>query len=184
MNPKYLLKLAAVILFCALVNSCSSDLDFDQINDFSAEPEIAANLAYFELPIPSSIPSLPLFTFPPVNAKFDILRDASVSKRLSEATLFFEVENINVKQYEVVVEFKDVNDRVLDRIAITEAEAKYDDVSKKLSKSVTYKSSQLDILKLATSIDFTASIVRVTPLTIANDTLKFRSSAIIKLALQ
>lgn len=184
MNPKYLLKLAAVILLCVLANSCSSDLDFDQINDFSAEPEIAANLAYFELPIPSSIPSLPLFTFPTVNAKFDILRDASVSKRLSEATLFFEVENINVKRYEVVFEFKDVNDRVLDRIAITEAEAKYDDVSKKLSKSVTYKSSQLDILKLATSIDFTASIVRVTPLTIANDTLKFRSSAIIKLALQ
>ena len=64
MNPKTLLKIATVILFCAIASCCSSDLDFDQINDFSAEPEIAANLAYFELPIPSTIPSLPSFTFP------------------------------------------------------------------------------------------------------------------------
>ena len=97
--------------------------------------------------------------------------------------MFFEVESINVKQYEVIVAFKDVNDHVLDEITINETEAKYDDVSKKLSKSVTYKNSQLNVLKLATSIDFTASIAPATPLTIANDTLKFRSSAIIKLAL-
>ncbi|MEZ7513705.1 hypothetical protein [Flavobacterium frigidarium] len=181
MNPKYLLKLAAIILFCALASSCSSDLDFDQINDFSAEPEIAANLAYFELAIPSS---LPLFKPLTVNAKFDILRDASVSKRLSEATLFFEVENINVKQYEVIVAFKDINDHVLDEITITEAEAKYDDVSKKLSKTVTYDYFQLYILKLAASIDFTAKKIAITPPTVVNDTLKFRSSAIIKLALQ
>lgn len=182
MNPKYLLKLAAVILFCALANSCSSNLDFDQINDFSAEPEIAANLAYFELAIPSSISSLPPFTSTPVNAKFDILRDASVSNRLLEATLFFEVESINVKQYEVIVEFKDDADQILERITIDQND-NFDGVNK-LSKEVTYLKSDLDFLKLATSIDFTAKKIAITLPTVVNDTLKFRSSAIIKLALQ
>jgi hypothetical protein len=182
MNPKTLLKIATVILFCAIASCCSSNLDFDQINDFSAEPEIAANLAYFELPIPSSIATLPLFTFPPVNAKFDILRDASVSNRLSEATLFFEVENINVKQYGVIVEFKDDADQILERITIDQND-NFDGVNK-LSKEVTYLKSDLDFLKLATSIDFTASIAPASPPTFVNDTLKFRSSAIIKLALQ
>lgn len=182
MNPKTLLKIATVILFCAIASSCSSDLDFDQINDFSAEPEIAANLAYFELAIPSSIPSLPPFTPTPVNAKFDILRDASVNKRLIGATLFFEVENINVKHYGVIVEFKDDADQILERITIDQND-NFDGVNK-LSKEVTYLKSDLDFLKLATSIDFTASIDPATPPTVVNDTLKFRSSAIIKLALQ
>ncbi|NRT12860.1 hypothetical protein [Flavobacterium sp. 14A] len=176
----------AILLYCNLfLSSCSSDLNFDQINDFSAEPEIVGNLAYFELPIPSSIPSLPPFPFPTVNAKFDILRDASVSDRLLEATLFFEVENINVKQYEIIVEFKDVNDRVLDRISIPEAHAKYDDINKKISQTESYTNSRLNILKSATNIDFTVlKIASTTPIIVtSSDTLKFRSTATIKLAL-
>lgn len=99
--------------------------------------------------------------------------------------MFFEVENINVKQYEIIVEFKDVNDRVLDRISIPEAHAKYDDINKKISQTESYTNSRLNILKSATNIDFTVlKIASTTPIIVtSSDTLKFRSTATIKLAL-
>jgi hypothetical protein len=33
-----------------LLFSCSSNLDFDQVNDFKLEPVFIANLTYFEIP--------------------------------------------------------------------------------------------------------------------------------------
>lgn len=57
----------AILLYCNLfLSSCSSDLNFDQINDFSAEPEIVGNLAYFELPIPSQYLRYLHFHFQPL----------------------------------------------------------------------------------------------------------------------
>lgn len=179
MNPKTLLKIATVILFCALANNCSSDLDFDQINDFSAEPEIAANLAYFELLSNTAAPADSVGTA----VKFDLLNESFLRDNLNKVTLQFELESKEVKQYKVKITFKDDADQILERITIDRND-NFDGVNE-LSKEVTYLKSDLDFLKFAKVIEFKVTKIGVTrPIVISDDTLKFRSSAIVNLLVQ
>ena len=170
----------AILLYCNLfLSSCSSDLNFDQINDFSAEPEIVGNLAYFEY---LSNTAAPLFSIEKT-VPFDFVNEKFVANNVDYVKLLFELESKEARNYQVELVFKDEFDQPIENITIDQSD-NFDGINK-LTKEKEYSNSELDFLRMARSIEFTISkIGTTTPLILSDDLIKLRSSALINLVIQ
>ena len=105
----------AILLYCNLfLSSCSSDLNFDQINDFSAEPEIVGNLAYFEY---LSNTAAPLFSIEKT-VPFDFVNEKFVANNVDYVKLLFELESKEARNYQVELVFKDEFYQPIENITI------------------------------------------------------------------
>ena len=101
----------AVLSF--LINSCTSDLNFEQTNDLVVEPVIVSNLASFDIPtnqfFTGGIEKTQLIDIP----NFDLFKDLFFKDNLTKVEFFFEFNNTIKRNFEVDLVLLDANDSQL-----------------------------------------------------------------------
>ena len=93
--------------------SCSDSLDFDQVKDLNAEPEVEASLIVVEVP-ESFINSAAEVNFFDQNFNFDAFNSNIFANRVLEGTITYVVENTTSKEITITIEFLDESGAILD----------------------------------------------------------------------
>lgn len=98
------------ILFLTIVSSsCSSNLDFNQVNDLQLEPAYIANLAHFDIPakefVAGGIEQSVVYAVPTV----DVFNDAFFRDNLVRADFAFKINNTINRAYTLDITLLDAN---------------------------------------------------------------------------
>jgi hypothetical protein len=165
------------LLFCAfLLFSCSSDLNFDQVNDFKIEPVFVANLAYFNIPANRLIDDGGTNVYPDVR-DFDVFKEKFFTERLKKAEFDFEVENNINRAFVLNMLLLNDQNEVLQTISFTVPSYKGTPNVIKYPTEV-FENARLDLLKQTQKIGFVVIIASGPPLNSQSEgNLKLRSSA-------
>lgn len=170
-----------VLLFATL--SCSSDVDFDQVNDFELKPVVTANLAAFDIkanqfviggveqPVAGDVMS------------FKVFNDANFINNIRRTDLYFDFNNTINRAFTINLIFLDANDGRL--YSIRFFVPAYSGNANVVTKTEIFEGATLDILKKTEKIAFVIALMPGTALTSNSlGSLKMRSSATIYFAAQ
>jgi hypothetical protein len=154
--------LIAVLVLCSF--SCSSDLDFEQANDFGVQPVVTTNLAYFEAKAPYfEVAGGGAYPFPYI-ANVDFFDTSFVNDNLIKTELYFRIKNTIARAYVFNITFLDINNAPIKLITIdVVASVNGTEVLEELTE--TFDASDIDILKNTTKMVFSVTILPGTPLT-------------------
>lgn len=118
MKPHIIHRIVMVLFSTVLFLSCSSDLDFDQVNNFTIEPVFVANLAYFDLKANDITGDGSGYQIPEVTEDFDVFKNRFLNERLTKAELDFEMENTINRAFKVEMMLIDQNNKTLETITL------------------------------------------------------------------
>lgn len=141
------------VFFSMLISCTQQTLNFDQIDDLKAEPEIEASIVYIEAP--ERIINLATQTnFFTGDFNFDAFSSDFFAERVIEGTVTYVVENTTSKALEVTVEFLDESGTVLDTEEFSIGPAP----TAILQREIAYGGSgrSIDIIKNTSSIRVSA----------------------------
>ena len=98
------------MLFLTIVSSsCSSNLDFNQVNDLQLEPAYIANLAHFDIPakefVAGGIEQSVIYAVPTV----DVFNNAFFRDNLVRADFDFKINNTINRAYTLDITLLDIN---------------------------------------------------------------------------
>ncbi|KAF2081928.1 hypothetical protein [Flavobacterium sharifuzzamanii] len=176
MRLSSLSRISSILFSVFLLFSCSSDLDFDQINDFKLEPVFVANLAYFD------IPANRLVDDGGTNIgydyrDFDIFKNKFFTERLKKAEFDFEIENSIDRAFVLNMLLLNEKNQILQTISFTVPSYKGTPNVIKYPTEV-FENARLDLLKQTQKIGFVVIITAGPPLNSGSvGNLKLRSSA-------
>ncbi|MBZ4034408.1 hypothetical protein K6T82_06505 [Flavobacterium sp. 17A] len=175
MKSKYY-HFSSIILLVFLFFSCSSDLDFDQVNDLKLEPAFVANVAYFDIPANKLIDDGGNHEADDARS-FDVFKDKFFNDHLKKAELDFEIENTIDRAFVVNLFLLDANEKVLQTITFNVPAYRGAANVIKYPTEV-FENERLELLKQTVKIGFKISISSGTPLNSQSlGSLKFRSGA-------
>ncbi|HQE33490.1 MAG TPA: hypothetical protein PLZ71_01830 [Flavobacterium alvei] len=158
--------------------SCSSDLDFEQVNDLKLEPIAVANLAAFDIKANQFVVGGVEQSLVGDVMDFDVFSDVDFSKNLSRVDLFFEFNNTINRAYNVNFYLLDDNNSKLYTIPFFVPANSGSPIV--ISKTEIFENTKLDILIKTKKVAFVITMLPGTPLTDASvGNLKMRSSATI-----
>ncbi|AOW11126.1 hypothetical protein EM308_17470 [Flavobacterium gilvum] len=147
--------------------SCSSDLNYDQVNKFNAKPVVVANLAYFHADAPDFVVNGNEVPLPPYTGPVGFFDNSFVNQNLIKAELNFRVKNTINRSFTIYITLKENDGTVVENIPIS-VEASVDG-SEKLGYSdpspFVFPESQIDLLKRTTQMTFEVNMDPGTPLT-------------------
>jgi hypothetical protein len=174
-------KFLGIFILSILSLSCSSDLDFNQVNDLKLEPVLIANLASFDIQANQFVIGGAEQPLSGDLLDFNIFKDSYFNKSLVRADFFFEINNTINRAFKLNVVFLDTNNLPIYSIPF--------DVpanTSGITKNEIFQNSQLDLLKRTTKIAFVIILPPGTPVLTENSlgSLKLRSSATIYLVLE
>lgn len=176
MKSKLLSTISSLLFSVFLLFSCSSDLDFDQVNDFKIEPVFVANLAYFNIPANRLIDDGGTNIYPDVR-DFDIFKESFFNERLKRANFDFEIENNINRAFVINMLLLNAENQVLQTITFTVPSYKGTPNVIKYPTEV-FENARLDLLKQTQKIGFVVIIASGPPLnTQSEGNLRLRSSA-------
>ncbi|MNK77925.1 hypothetical protein D3C87_975420 [compost metagenome] len=176
MRSSSLSKISSIIFLVFLLFSCSSDLDFDQVNDFKIEPVFVANLAYFDIPANKLVDDGGTNIYPDVR-DFDVFKDKFFNERLKKAEFDFEIENNINRSFVINMLLLNDQNQVLQTISFAVPSYKGTPNVIKYPTEV-FENARLDLLKQTQKIGFVVIIAAGPPLNSESlGNLKLRSSA-------
>jgi hypothetical protein len=161
-----------VIFFCF---SCSSDLDFNQTKDLELAPTVVTNFMNFDAKatvfVKNGIELSPI-SETQSSAGFN---DIFLRENLVQAKLYFEITNTIARSYIMNFVFYDVNNQPLHTINFDVPA--YNGNSDLITKTETFDSTTVVILRSTVSIGYEIIMLPGTPLTENSlGSLKLRSS--------
>lgn len=165
-----------IFIAAFLFFSCSSDLDFDQVENLKLEPVLVANLAYFDLPANEIIDNGNAQVAADVDG-FDVLKNKFANKHLKKAVFNFEIDNTINRAFSVAIVLLNDNEDILDTSTF-QIPAYSGGISSIKFPPEVFENQRLEVLKQATKIGFIVRIASGPPLnenSLGN--LKLRSSA-------
>ena len=176
MRSNSLSKISSILFSVFLLFSCSSDLNFDQVNDFKIEPVFVANLAYFNIPANRLIDDGGTNVYPDVR-DFDVFKEKFFTERLKKAEFDFEVENNINRSFVLNMLLLNDQNEVLQTISFTVPSYKGTPNVIKYPTEV-FENARLDLLKQTQKIGFVVVIASGPPLNSDSEgNLRLRSSA-------
>lgn len=176
-------KILAIIILSVLSVSCSSDLDFNQVNDLKLEPVAEANLASFDIPATQFVTGAIEQTLTSDLLDFNVFRDSYFKKSLVRTDLFFEFNNTINRVFIINLIFLDANDTPIYTIPFNVPA--YSGVPKSVTKTEIFENTQLDLLKTAIKFAFVITMSPGPALSESSlGSLKFRSSATVYLVFE
>ncbi|WP_304199251.1 hypothetical protein [Flavobacterium alvei] len=171
-------KFLKIFILSILFISCSSDLDFNQVNDLKLEPVAVANLAAFDIKASQFVIGGVEQSLVGDVMNFDVFSDVDFSKNLSRVDLFFEFNNTISRAYNISFYLLDDNNTKLYTIPFFVPANTGSPVV--ISKTEIFENTKLDILIKTKKVGFVITMLPGTPLTDASvGNLKMRSSATI-----
>lgn len=183
MKANVLNRIPKILVFAFLFFSCSSDLDFDQINDFKLEPVFVANLAHFNVPASQFVNSGSEQTIFDVT-NFDAFKDNFFTNNLVKAEFNFEIENTIIRAFTIDVLFLDDNDQILETVTFAvPAYAGNSNITKYPTE--VFENQRLELLKATTKMGFSVRMAEGPPIdknSLGN--LKLRSSATVYMEIE
>jgi hypothetical protein len=164
-------------------SSCSSDLDFEQINDAKLEPVYVANLSYFDVQAKEFVVDGVERDFVFDAEDFDVFRDKYFKSYLRRADFFFKIDNTIARSFSIDISLFDENDQVLYLKRITVPA--YTGTTNIITDTDIFENGKLDLLKQTTRLGFGIVKNPGAPLTVnSTGSLKLRSSATVYLVIQ
>jgi hypothetical protein len=171
--PNKILGFVFVILFSF---SCSSNLDFNQINDFKSDPVFIANFTYFDIPVNQFIANGREQDIVYDAQEFDVFRDSFFRKSLIQADFFFEINNTINRSFIVDIVLLDGNNQPLYNFNFDVPA--FSGTEKLVTQTEIFENTKLDLLKRASRMIFVIRMGAGPALNTTNPgSLKLRSSA-------
>jgi hypothetical protein len=170
-----------ILLFFSF--SCTSNLDFNQVNTFKSTPVIVANFATFDASASQFLISGIEIPLAGVNTNFDVFRDAYFNQSLTRADLFFEFTNTLNKAFKINLYFLDNNNTPVYTVPFT-ISASTTGAPILVTKTEIFQNAKLDQLKSTKKIGFGVILAGPTLTASSLGSLKLRSSATVYLTLQ
>jgi hypothetical protein len=176
MNPYRPNKILGFLLLTMLFFSCSSDLDFNQANDFKLEPIFIANLASFEIPANKFIENGMEQNIAMEAQEFDVFRDSFFRQNLRQADFNFIINNTIKRAYSIDIFFLGKNDEPVYTIDFDVPA--YSGTEYEVKKTEFFENTSLDLLKRTRRMIFVLTM-KAGPALNANSSgsLKLTSSA-------
>lgn len=163
--------------------SCSSDLDFDQVNDLKLEPVVVANLATFDVPANEFVIGGVEQNVAGDVLNFDVFKNSFLTDALTRADFFFEIDNTINRAYRVNLYLLDANNTPLYTIPFDVPA--YTGVQNLVTKTEIFQNAKLDLLKKTTKIGFVITMYPGPALSESSlGSLKLRSSATVYLVVE
>lgn len=176
-------KFLTIIILSILSVSCSSDLDFNQVNDLKLEPIIVANLVSVDVPANQFVSGGIEQTLTEELLDFDVFRDAYFKESLVRADFFFEFNNTINREYSINLIFLDTNDTLVYTIPFNVPA--YSGVQNLVTKTEIFENTKLDLLKSTTKLAFVVTMLPGPGLSESSlGSLKMRSGATVYLVVE
>jgi hypothetical protein len=156
--------------------SCSSDLDFNQVNDLKLEPVVVTNLASFDVQANQFLVGGAEQPVYPDLMNFDVFKQPFLDQNLNRADFYFEISNTINRGFKVNLILLDANNNPLYTIpfdvpAYTVGQAP-------VTTTEIFQNAKLDLLKNTSKIAFVVNLMPGPPLSSSSlGSLKLRSSA-------
>jgi len=176
MKPTGIYKNLQVLVLALLSFSCSSDLDFDQVDDLKLEPVIVTNLVYFDIPANAFVNNGTEQSVAFDTQDFDPFRNSLLREDLMKAEFNFEITNTITRAYKIDLILIDSQNNPIETITFNIPA--YSGISSILKFNEVFENQRLANLKKTIRIGFVITMSAGTPLT-ENSTgnLKLRSGA-------
>lgn len=176
-------KFLGVFILAIFSFSCSSNLDFNQVNNLKLEPVFVANLASFDVPANQFVTNGAEQDVSGEVLNFDVFRDSFFNKSLTRADFFFEINNTINRAYTINMIMLDANNSPL--YTINFDVPAYAGAENLVTKTEIFENSKLDLLKITRKIAFSITMLTGPPLSESSlGSLKLRSSATVYLVVQ
>lgn len=173
-------KFLRILILSTLFISCSSDLNFDQVNDLKLEPVIVANLATFDVPANEFVVGGIEQNVAGDVMNFDVFRDTYFNNSLVKVDFLFKIDNTINRTYKVNLYLLDASNTPLYTIPF--------DVPANtigITKNEIFENAKLDLLKKTTKIGFVITMYPGPALSESSlGSLKLRSSATVYLVVE
>lgn len=171
-------KFLGAFILSLLFLSCSSDVDFDQVNDLELKPVVVANLATFDIQANQFV--IGGVEQPLVGdvVNFKVFNEQDFIDTISRTDLYFEFNNTINRTYAINLYLLGANDVRLYTIPF--AIPAYSGSPNQVTKTEIFENAKLDILKKTEKIAFVIAMMPGIPLTDTSlGSLKMRSGATI-----
>ena len=99
------------LFFILLISSCVKNVDFDQADDFSAEPEYIASLVYFKIPAVNFLDTNNVELNTPLDeiTEIEIFQESYIQDNLVQLKIDYEIDNPYDRVFNIIIEFMDDN---------------------------------------------------------------------------
>lgn len=183
MKSNFISRISKILLLVFVFSSCSSNLDFDQANDFKLTPVFVANLAYFNVPATQLINDGDAQIIYDVS-EFNAFKDKFFRDNLMKAELDFEVENTIVRSFILDIVLLDADDQVLETDSYKVPV--YSGTSNVIKfPTEVFENQRLDLLKKTAKLGFIVRMDGGPPLDAnSKGSLKLRSGATVYMEIE
>ena len=156
--------------------SCSSDLDFDQVNDLELKPVFTGNLVTFDVKTSKFlIGSIEQSTVVD-KINFEFFNNSDINKFILRTDLFFEINNTINRDYKIDIYLLDSNNAQLHVIPFVVPA--YTPGQLPVSKNEIFENATFNILKKTKFLEFHITMLPGIPITASSSgSLKLSSSA-------
>lgn len=145
--------------------SCSSDLDFDQANDFNVQPTFIGNLAYINIDAQDFISNgteTPIFSY---TSDVDVLGKPFIEENLVKTELYFRIKNTINRAYAFNITFLNNNGAPIYNIRMDVPAYNGSEVI--VEKTETFTAANINILKNTAKMVFSFRMFAGPPITAA-----------------
>jgi hypothetical protein len=163
MKYSFLNKTLAIFASIVFSFSCSSDLDFKQVDEFNIQPVFTTNLAYFDLKASDFVVNGTEKSVLSYLAVIDVFNSSFFDKNLAKTDLFFKVNNTINRAYTLNLALLNNQNQILYNINIPVPA--YTSGQNTVTKTVVFDAANVDILINTTKINFTLIMFSGPPLT-------------------
>jgi hypothetical protein len=159
-------KIILITTLSCCIFSCSSDLDFNQVNDFNMQPVFIGNLAYINRDAADFISNgteTPILSY---TSDVDVLGKSFVKENLVKTELYFRIKNTINRSYAFNVTFFNKNGVPIYNIKKMDVPA-YNGSEVIVEKTETFTAANLSILENTTKMVFSVRMFAGPPITAA-----------------
>jgi hypothetical protein len=162
MNHIFYNRIFLLVAFVFSFFSCSSDLDFEQANDFNTQPVFTTNLAYLQGKASDFVENgteLPPLVY---KAEVGFFDSSFVNDNLVKAELYFRIKNTINKAFTFEIDLKEDSGVLVKKITI-EVPASVNESEVLVDPTIVFDESQADDLRRTTQMVFTVTMLPGTP---------------------
>lgn len=168
-------KFFGIVFLCVFSLSCSSDIDFNQVNDLKLEPVVIANLATFDVQAHQFVTGGVEQTLSGDLMDFDVFKQ-NFDDNLNRADFFFEINNTINRAFRINLYLLDANNNPLYTIPFDVPA--YMGTPNLVTKTEIFQNTKLNLLKNTSKIAFVVTLLPGPTLSESSlGSLKLRSSA-------